>query len=64
MEGRFKIEMKNLESDLEPVSVTKETFLQVILILYLFNFFVKKRRVVMIFSADSIFSLAVFLAKK
>ncbi|CAG9536187.1 unnamed protein product [Cercopithifilaria johnstoni] len=28
MEGRFKIEMKNLESDAEPVSVTKETFLQ------------------------------------
>ncbi|KAL3991167.1 Ubiquitin carboxyl-terminal hydrolase family protein [Acanthocheilonema viteae] len=28
MEGRFKIEMKNLESDAEPVSVTKESFLQ------------------------------------
>ncbi|VIO99689.1 Ubiquitin carboxyl-terminal hydrolase family protein [Brugia malayi] len=28
MEGRFKIEMKNLESDVEPVSVTNETFLQ------------------------------------
>ncbi|KAM3727487.1 Ubiquitin carboxyl-terminal hydrolase [Dirofilaria immitis] len=28
MEGRFKVEMKNLESDIEPISVTKETFLQ------------------------------------
>ncbi|MCP9265047.1 Ubiquitin carboxyl-terminal hydrolase 14 [Dirofilaria immitis] len=26
MEGRFKVEMKNLESDIEPISVTKETF--------------------------------------
>ncbi|VDM95681.1 unnamed protein product [Thelazia callipaeda] len=28
MEGIFKIEMKNLESDIEPVSTTKEAFLQ------------------------------------
>uniref|UniRef100_A0A915PLU6 Ubiquitin carboxyl-terminal hydrolase n=1 Tax=Setaria digitata TaxID=48799 RepID=A0A915PLU6_9BILA len=28
MEGTFRVEMKNLESDIEPVSVTKETFLQ------------------------------------
>ncbi|VDK80186.1 unnamed protein product [Litomosoides sigmodontis] len=28
MEGRFKIEMKNLEFDAEPISVTNETFLQ------------------------------------
>lgn len=44
MEGRFKIEMKNLESDAEPINVTKETFLQVILFLFLFvSFFARKR---------------------
>lgn len=43
MEGRFKIEMKNLEFDAEPVSVTNETFLQVILFLFLFVHFYKER---------------------